>query len=364
VSMIRSIEFVHEENALVVELREPADVISSIPVLGENPRFIVFKTVPTNFYVDNLVDFYRLVLSRLGIDSGVVFLTSVSVSEYVREQVLSPYVSDVVVTVGLEPAVCLDVESVHKPIPGTINIAVITTAPLTTEGAIDLFKTVVEAKVLAVSEILLRCTSRSSGTVSDAIVVALPRSRPKRYLFAGIATDVGNAIAKAVYKAILSRAVTLLGVDDFLKNVLGVDREHIVELALQLYRRAPIPGLSVDRVRKILRDILDDVLRDPNVWCLLIAARELDLHAYSNSIPHLSRDEFLNDTQKILADELLGIALSLYIAGAKGMFSMYWVERLKKNGVLSFELPMFEDDVLSALLGSLLTKLYDSYRER
>ena len=218
--------------------------------------------------------------------------------------------------------------------------------------------------MLAVSEILLRCTSRASGTVSDAVAIVLPRSRPKRYLFAGIATDVGNAIAKAVYRAILSRAITLLGIDDFLKNVLGVDRERIVELALQLYRRAPIPGLSVDRVRKILRDILDDVLRDPNVWCLLIAARELDLHAYSSSIPHLSRDEFLNDTQKILADELLGIALSLYIAGAKGMFSMYWVERLKKNGVLSFELPMFEDDVLSALLGSLLTKLYDIYREQ
>lgn len=357
-------ELVHEENALVIELSEPVEVISSIPVLGANPRFIIFKTVSTDFHTDNLVNFYKSVLSRLGIDSGVVFLTSVSVSEYTWEKVLNPYVSDVVVTVGLEPPVCLDSKGVYRPISGTINIAVITTAPLTTEGAVDLFKTVVEVKVLAVSEILLRCTSRASGTVSDAVAIALPRSRPRQYLFAGIATDVGNAIAKAVYRAILSRAVTLLGIDDLLKNVLGVDREHIVELALQLYRRAPIPRLSVERVKNILRDILDDVLRDPNVWCLLIAARELDLHAYSSSIPHLSRDEFLNDTQKILADELLGIALSLYVAGAKGMFSMYWVERLKKNGVLSFELPMFEDDVLSALLGSLLTRLYDSYREQ
>ncbi len=361
-AIVKGIELVHEHNALIIELSEAVDVVSTVPVIGAHPRFIVFKTVDSNFNESKILDFYRAVLDSLGIDNGVVLLTSVPIGEYVRETVSEPFASEIIVTVGLEPPVCLDIGIVYRPLVGTINVAVITAAPLTREAAVDLFKTVIEAKTLAVIDLLLRCRSRSPGTVTDAVVVALPRSRCKRYLFAGMATNIGNAIAKSVYRAIMRKALASLGVDGLLRNLLGVDRERLLELAVHLYERAPIPGLSTEKARLFFAKILDEVLKDPNVWSFLVAARELDLHAYAGSIPGLSREEFLSDSIKIVADELLGIALALYVAGARGMFSMYWVEKLKKSGALEPELPMFEDDVLSALLGSLLTRLYDSYR--
>ncbi len=361
-ALIKRIELVREHGVLIVELREVMDLVSTVPIIGVEPRFIVFKTVDKDFNETKILDFYRRVLESIGIDSGVVLLTSVPVDDYVREPLLKPFESEIIATIGLEPAVCIDFDTVFKPLIGTINLAIITSAPLTNEAAIDLLRTVTEAKTLAAVDITLRCNSRSSGTVTDAIVIALPRTRRRTLLFAGMATDIGNAIAKAVYRLIMEKALSRLGTDGFLKNVLGIDRERMLELALKIYRRAPIPGLSDEEARALLAAILDDVLRDPNVWSFLVAARELDLHAYAGSIPGLSKEEFLNDSVKIVADELLGIALALYVAGAKGLFSMYWIEKLKKSGALEPELPMFEDDVLSALLGSLLTRLYDSYR--
>ncbi len=361
-AIVKDIELVHEHNALIIELSEVVDIVSTVPVIGAQPRFIIFKTVDRDFNESKILDFYRAVLESLGIDSGIVLLTSVPVSEYIRETLSEPFTSEIIATVGLEPSVCLDINAIYRPLVGTINIAVITAAPLTEEAAVDLFRTVVEAKTLAVVDLVLRCRSRAPGTVTDAVVVAVPRSRRKTYLFAGMATNIGNAIAKSVYRAIMRKALASLGVDGLLRNLLGVDRERLLELAVHLYERAPIPGLSTEKVRVFFAKILDEMLKDPNVWSFLVAARELDLHAYAGSIPGLSREEFLSDSIKIVADELLGIALALYVAGAKGLFSMYWVEKLKKSGALDLELPMFEDDVLSALLGSLLTRLYDSYR--
>ena len=133
---------------------------------------------------------------------------------------------------------------------------------------------------------------------------------------------------------------------------------------MEIYDKAPIPGVDRDKVREEARKILRSFLSDPNVWSFLIAARELDLHGFAGSIPNLSREEFQVDSKRIVADEVLGMALATYLAGVKAVFSMYWIERLKENKALEhYKLEMFEDDVVSALLASLLTKLLDESEE-
>jgi alpha-ribazole phosphatase CobZ len=165
-----------------------------------------------------------------------------------------------------------------------------------------------------------------------------------------------------VYKAVISKAV---GGDrgKLLKRVTGLGVEDVLEIFSQVYSRASIPGLSTGEAKEIARKHLGRALEDPNVWSFLIAARELDLHGLSGTIPGIGAEEFRRDPVRLVADEVLGLALSLYLAGLKGLFSMYWIERLKERGDLSHgSLHSFEDDVVSALVGSLLTKLLEEGR--
>jgi len=347
-------------DVVVVEFSEDMYVVSTIPVVSETGfvRHVVFKQVPKDFDHPNPVRFYREVLADLGLSSGVVFLTAASLDKF-RFMHLSDVRAAIFATIALEPPTCLEVEP-YKPLTvGTMNIAVALWQPLSLSALVDLVKTVAEAKALASSEALLRCVSRSPGTVTDAIVVLKPAGNGEEILFAGMSTTLGNAVAKAVHSIIVSEAMSR-SPSEMLRNALGLSIDDIVRAFEELYSKYPIPGAPVEKASEATRRILGRLLRDPNVWSFIVAARELDLHGRWGTIPGLSADEFRSDSVRIVADEAFGIALSLYLAGLKGLFSMYWVERLKKSGEIRFgEAEMFEDDVVSALLGSLYTLVFD-----
>jgi len=347
-------------DVVVVEFGEDMHVVSTVPVVSRTGfvRHVVFKQVPKDFNHPNVVEFYREVLADLGLSNGVVFLTAASLDKF-RFVHLSDVRAAIFATTALEPPTCLEVEPYEPLAVGTINIAVALWQPLSLSALVDLVKTVAEAKALASSEALLRCVSRSPGTVTDAVAVLKPAGNGEEILFAGMSTTLGNAVAKAVHSIVAAEAMSR-GPSELLRNALGLSIDDVVRVFEELYSKYPIPGAPIWKASDVARHILGRLLNDPNVWSFIVAARELDLHGRWGTIPGLSADEFRSDSVRIVADEALGIALSLYLAGLKGLFSMYWVERLKKSGELRFrEAEMFEDDVVSALLGSLYTLVFE-----
>ncbi|MCX8165840.1 MAG: bifunctional adenosylcobinamide hydrolase/alpha-ribazole phosphatase CbiS [Acidilobaceae archaeon] len=342
------------EDLVVAELEEEFLFLTTIPFQPKVARSLVFKRVSYDFNCPDLSAYYAKVREEVG-RNALVFLTAADVRRYLH---LSGEGFEILATIGLSPPACPGYVGRGM---GTINLAVLARAPLSESGLADLLRTAAEAKSMAVAELLLRCNSRSPGTVSDAIAVGRPLSLGGEAHFAGMGTRLGSAVSRAIYEGLVREGMRRLGAEGMAANALGLGLEEMVEIAMNLYSLAPVPGLSSERVRGELRETILRYLADPNVMAFLIAARELDLHALAGSLPGLSREEAEADSMKVVADELLAFALSLYLAGFKGLLATYWVERVKKEGKVK-ELPLFEDDVLSALLASGLSQLYERAR--
>jgi adenosylcobinamide amidohydrolase len=87
--------------------------------------------------------------------------------------------------------------------PGTINIFVVTEAPLTDAGLVGALQTAVEAKVQALTEAGIGARNvrgLATGTASDAIAIACAPGAS--VAFAGPATEVGHDLARAVWEAV------------------------------------------------------------------------------------------------------------------------------------------------------------------
>lgn len=359
-----------DKDTIVIDFPKPVELISTLKIVSINDsntvtaKHAIFKQVRSDFHVDNIIEYYREILDNLNIESGIVFLTAVPMDKLIHRK---GYLSEIIMTIGLEPPVCINYDKLYEPLRigiSTINILIYVDAPLTREAMVDLLKTAIEAKTIASSDLLLRCRSRAVGTVTDAIAIARPYDLNGEILFSGMATLIGNSVAKIIYNSIVSVGIKN-GIEWLLKNCVGYSVEDILTLFKDIYVSTPIPGIPSEKAIEKAREILYRVLKDPNIWSFIIAARELDLHGSSDTIPGLSIDEYTNDTVKIVADELLGISLALYIGGAKALFSMYWVENMKKSGRLKYnDSGLYVDDILSALLGSLYTLLFDELNKR
>ncbi|MCX8184878.1 MAG: adenosylcobinamide amidohydrolase [Sulfolobales archaeon] len=355
-----------DDRTIVVRFRESMEVVSTLPVvspsgLSSGPiDTVVFREVSEEDVCCDLLGYYRKAVEEVGVERALVVLTSASLKQKFKHFHIEEGGTDIYMTVSLTPASCLE-SRVYKPISiGTINIVVATNTSLTHNAMVDLLRAIVEAKTLASVESLLYCGSRASGTISDSVSVLRPVSLEGVVLFAGISTDIGNAVARVVHEQIVSESVSR-DLSRKLSDVVGVDIDTLGRLFSKIYEMYPIDNLSSSEVTSFALKRLKRTLSDPNVWSLLIAARELDLHGISGSIPGLSRSEFLADSKRLVADEILGMSLAAYLAGVNGIMTMYWVERLKEEGLLEHQdLGIFEDDVVSALLAFMIV---DSIRE-
>lgn len=346
----------HKSDIAVIDLGFRGAVASSAPYQPQEASLIVFQRVSEDFNPPSLKSFYETVRRSVGREDSVVLLTSVDLEERLAVEGIEEPRGVVAVSLGLTPPTCPG-SPVYKPLQAsTINVAVAVEAGLAPSGLMDLFRVVVEAKTLASVELLLRCRYRSPGTVTDAVAVVSGRGDT---LFAGMSTSIGGPVAGKVYRLIVERGVKLLGPQGYVANALGYTLDELASIALEAYRHAPVPGVGDDEVRMLARSVLEKVLGDPNVAALVIASRDLDLRGLAGSLPGVSAEEFASDPQRIVADELLATALSLYIAGFKGLLATYWVERLKSTGRLEVRAPVFEDDIVSAVVGSTLSLVYD-----
>jgi alpha-ribazole phosphatase CobZ len=367
--MLREVKRV-DGNTVVIRFAESMKIVSTVPALSIDGTFtdivdgVVFHTVPKSFdHCTNLVRYYTEILKHANIERGVIFLTAVNIDK--MKHVSLEGNTHVFATIGLEPPACIEMRDISEQClrVSTINIVVVVNQPLTVNAMTDLLRVVAEVKAIAVADAMLRCESRACGTVTDAIAILKPMSMRDEILFAGMATEIGNRIAKAVHSIIIAEAMSG-DLDTLLKRVLGYSTDELLEIFKNALNNLELPNLPKDAVVSEAKILLTKFLRDPNVWSFIIASRELDLHGIAGTIPGLSRNEFLLDSKKILADELMGMALATYLASSKVLFSMYWIEKLKENKALMFwKEPMFGDDIVSALLAALLTLILDRYLE-
>jgi len=359
------------EDTLVIGFGGRVRALSSTIVGGglRELTHVVFHRVDPDFNEPNPARYAESLLEKLELPrkSSAVFLTAVDVvKERIELEVNSPTKIALIASIGLSHGASIGIKR-SKERPGTINILLFVKKPLADRAFIDLAGVVSGAKAIALVDLILSRgynLGRVYATVTDALVIASEMDSADREFYAGPATPVGSEVAKLVYEAIISMGLKGMGVEERFRNIFGVDLKWVAETAAEIYRRAPIPSLSEAEVEGEVEAELRRLLRDPNIWALALAARNLDWHGLAGALPELGRDEYLGDSKKILADELLGITLALYINGWKALFAYYWIDSAKEGFEELGDKPMFMDDILASLIGSILSRIYDRHLTR
>lgn len=145
-------------------------------------------------------------LADRGAGDAVCFLTSRAISAFVERRASAGAARAVAVaTVGLSNAERVGTRLDRRGQDwGTINIAVRPDRGLTPEALIESLTIVAQARTAAVIDSGVDLpTGRATGTGTDCSAVAAPRGSAG---YAGLHTDIGEAIGAATYSAVLAGA--------------------------------------------------------------------------------------------------------------------------------------------------------------
>jgi alpha-ribazole phosphatase CobZ len=135
----------------------------------------------------------------------------------------------------------------------------------------------------------------------------------------------------------------------------GVTVDSLVDAALSLY--TPHPGLETrEAAENVFLRELKIALSDPNLCMLIYAGIMLEKEGRAGNLPNISRDSYEHDLTFIIADEVLGMSISKYISGDKGMFEFVRFDK-QKPGILA-ELGPFMDDTVGGLIGGVSANMY------
>jgi alpha-ribazole phosphatase CobZ len=134
----------------------------------------------------------------------------------------------------------------------------------------------------------------------------------------------------------------------------GVALEDMVEAALEMF--VPHPGVeNKEKAVRILVDEFTDALSDVNVSTLVVACYRAEEDAKAGLIPSLTQERFMG-RPGLVADELLGMTIANYIAGAKGIFEFVRFDQ-NKPGILS-KLGPITNDAIGGLVAGCSSNMY------
>ncbi|MEO0918110.1 MAG: adenosylcobinamide amidohydrolase [Pseudomonadota bacterium] len=142
---------------------------------------------------------------RDAVDS-IAFLTSRNIDRFQQATATIGAVrADAVATVGLSNAERIGYRQPKSAVSyGTINVAVRLNTGLSEAGLIEAMSIVVQARTAAVMDADIALPSGpATGTGTDCVAIAAP---PGSTDYAGLHTDIGKAIGRAVYDAVFSGA--------------------------------------------------------------------------------------------------------------------------------------------------------------
>ena len=140
----------------------------------------------------------------------------------------------------------------------------------------------------------------------------------------------------------------------------GIRLEDMIETALELF--VPHPGVETkEKAVELLREEFLDALSDVNVSCLEVACFRAEEDAKSGLIPGLTRERFTG-RPGLVADELLGMTIASYIAGARGIFEFIRFDQAKP-GILK-DLGAITNDAIGGLISGVSSNVYSSALRR
>jgi alpha-ribazole phosphatase CobZ len=134
----------------------------------------------------------------------------------------------------------------------------------------------------------------------------------------------------------------------------GVTLSSLVETALELF--VPHPGVEdKQKATEIITQEFNDALSDVNVSCMIVACYRAEEDAKAGLIPGLTQERFLG-RPGLVADELLGMTIASYIAGARGVFEFIRFDQ-NKPGILS-KLGPITNDAIGSLVAGCSSNMY------
>jgi alpha-ribazole phosphatase CobZ len=134
----------------------------------------------------------------------------------------------------------------------------------------------------------------------------------------------------------------------------GVTLKDLIDAALEFY--VPHPGVETkEKAIQILTEEFLDTLWDVNISALEVAAFLLQKEAEEGRVPGLSRKRF-EGRPGLVADELIGMAIASYIAGARGVFEFTRFDQAKP-GILK-RLGAVTNDAIGGLVAGVSSNMY------
>ncbi|MGA8857221.1 MAG: alpha-ribazole phosphatase CobZ [Candidatus Bathyarchaeia archaeon] len=134
----------------------------------------------------------------------------------------------------------------------------------------------------------------------------------------------------------------------------GIKIEDLVATALELF--VPHPGVEdKEKATRILTDEFRDAFTDVNVSFLVVACYRAEEDAKEGRIPNLTVERFMG-RPGLVADELLGMTIASYIAGARGVFEFIRFDQ-QKPGILA-KLGPITNDAIGGLIAGCSSNMY------
>ena len=141
----------------------------------------------------------------------------------------------------------------------------------------------------------------------------------------------------------------------------GITLGDLVDTALELF--VPHPGVeTVEEATVILREEFLEALSDVNVSTLEVAAFRAQEDAEKGLIPGLTKERFMG-RPGLVADEVLGLAIANYIAGARGVFDFTRFDQAKP-GILKKLGPLANDAIGGLVAGGSSNMYTNALRKR
>jgi alpha-ribazole phosphatase CobZ len=134
----------------------------------------------------------------------------------------------------------------------------------------------------------------------------------------------------------------------------GITLKNLIDTALEFY--VPHPGVETkEKATQILTEEFLDVMWDVNISTLEVAAFLTQKEAEEGRIPGLSKKRF-EGRPGLVADELIGLAIATYIAGARGLFEFTRFDQAKP-GILK-KLGAMTNDAVGGLIAGVSSNMY------
>jgi len=134
----------------------------------------------------------------------------------------------------------------------------------------------------------------------------------------------------------------------------GVTLKAMIDTALELF--VPHPGIETrEKAKKLFTDAFINTLSDVNVAVLEVACFRAEEDARAGLIPLLPAEQFMG-RPGLIVDELLGMTIANYIAGARGVFEYIRYDQAKP-GILRTLGPI-ANDAIGGLIAGVSSKIY------